>query len=73
MKITRRATFKNKRTGEIKVFHPGSELGTGWDLVVRPEDRVIYVNRSELVSGVYQARKELVETMIAGRKQRGAR
>jgi len=52
MKITRKATFKNRQTGEIKVFYPGSELGPGWDLVVRPEDRVIYVNRSELVSGV---------------------
>jgi len=71
MKITRKATFQNRQTGEIKVFHPGSELGPGWDLVVMPEDRVIYINRS--CSGIFQSRKELVETMIASRKQRGAR
>lgn len=71
MKITRRATFKNKRTGEIKVFHPGSEVGPGWELVVMPEDRVIYINRS--CSGVFQSRKELIESIIESRKQRGTR
>lgn len=66
MKITRKATFKNKKTGQIKVFYPGSELGPGWELVVKDEDRVIYINRS--CSGIYQARKELVESMIARRR-----
>lgn len=68
MKITRRATFKDKKTGQIKVFYPGSELGPGWELVVLPEDRLLKVTRSDLCSGVFQARKELVESMIARRR-----
>ena len=59
MKITRKATFRNKKTGQIKEFYPGDELGPGWDLIVMPKDRVIYINRS--CSGIFESRKELIE------------
>lgn len=66
MKITRRATFRNKKTGETKLFYPGSEVGANWELVVLPEDRLVYISR--MCSGVYEARKELVECRVG--KQR---